>query len=51
VRVRQTGEDGRLRWCGFNALLSDQEGRRRDESLLEDEVKAASSSWFHQKEV
>jgi hypothetical protein len=28
-----------------------REGRRRDEALLEDEAKAASSSWLHRKEA
>jgi hypothetical protein len=37
-------EDDRQRWCGFNASILTQEGRRRDEALSEDEPEAASSS-------
>jgi hypothetical protein len=43
-------EDDRQRWCGFNASILTQEGRRRDEALSEDEPEAASSSWLHREE-
>jgi hypothetical protein len=37
--------------CGFNALVSAWEGRRRDEVLPEAEAEAANSSWLHGKEA
>jgi hypothetical protein len=39
------------RWCGFNTLVSVQEGRRRDKALSEDEFEAASSSWLNGTEA
>jgi hypothetical protein len=44
VRVGLSKGDDRRRWYGFNALISTREGRRQDEALPEDEIKAASSS-------
>jgi hypothetical protein len=44
-------EDGRWRWCGFNALVSAREGRRQDEEFTEDEAESVSSFWLLEKEV
>jgi hypothetical protein len=44
VGVRLSGEGGQRRWCGFNALILAQGRRQRDETLLEYEADAASSS-------
>jgi hypothetical protein len=49
--VRQSREGGRWRWCGLNALVLAQEGRRRDEALSEDKAEATSSSWLNENEV
>jgi hypothetical protein len=38
-------------WCRFNASILTQEGRRQNEMLSKDEVKAISSSWLHRKEA
>jgi hypothetical protein len=51
VRIRQFGEGGLRRWCGFNASIFAQVRRRRDEALLEDEAEAVSSSWLNEKET
>jgi hypothetical protein len=51
VGVRLSGEGGRWRWCGFNASVLAREGRRRDETLPEDEADVARSSWLHAKEA
>jgi hypothetical protein len=51
VGVERSSENGLLWWCGFNASVSTQEGRRRDEVLPEDEAEAASSSWFNEREA
>jgi hypothetical protein len=51
VGVGLSGEGGRQRWCGFNALVSAWDGRRRDEALPKDEVEVASSSWLYGKEA
>jgi hypothetical protein len=51
VRVRWSEEGGRQWWCGFNASISAQERRRRDEALSKDEAKVTSSFWLHGKEV
>jgi hypothetical protein len=51
VIVERSGEGYQQRWCGFNALILAREGGRRDETLPEDEVEAASSPWLHRKEV
>jgi hypothetical protein len=51
VGVGLSREDGRRRWCEFNASVLTREGRRRDEALLKDEAETASSSWLHEKEA
>jgi hypothetical protein len=51
VIVERSGEGYQQRWCRFNALILAREGGRRDETLPEDEVEAASSPWLHRKEV
>jgi hypothetical protein len=50
-RVRQSVEGDRRQRCGFNASVSPREGRRWDEALSEDEVKAASLSWLNEMET
>jgi hypothetical protein len=44
VGVKQSGEGGLLWWCGFNASVSTQEGRQRDEALPKDEAETANLS-------
>jgi hypothetical protein len=51
VGVGRSREGGRWQWCGFNASVSTQEGRRRDEALPEDEAEAVSLSWLHEKKA
>jgi hypothetical protein len=51
VAVGRSGEGDRRRWCGFNASVSAQEGRRRNEVLPKNEAEAASLSWLHGKEA
>jgi hypothetical protein len=46
---RGQGRCGRWQWCGFNASISAQVGRRRDEALTENKAEAASLSWLHVK--
>jgi hypothetical protein len=49
--VGRSEAGGRWWWCRFNASISAQEGRRRNEALSEDEAEAASSSWLNWKEA
>jgi hypothetical protein len=51
VGVGQSGEGDLLWWYGFNALISPQEGRRRDKALPDDEAEATDSSWLNGKEA
>jgi hypothetical protein len=51
VGVGRYREDGRRRWCGFNASVSAREGRRRDKALSEDKAEIASTSLLHGKEA
>jgi hypothetical protein len=51
VGVDYSGEGGRLRRCRFNALVSAQEVRRRDEALVKNEAETVNSSWLHVKEA
>jgi hypothetical protein len=45
-------EEGSMRlWCGFNDLVSARERRQWKKVLLEDETKAAISSWLNGKEA
>jgi hypothetical protein len=47
----RSGDGGQWWWCGFNALVSAREGRRRDKALPEDEAEAVTLSWLHGIEV
>jgi hypothetical protein len=49
--MRRYGEGGRQRWYGLDALILARKRRRQDETLSEDEVEVASSSWLHEREA
>jgi hypothetical protein len=51
VKVRISGEGGQRQRCRFNTSVSAREGRRRDETLSEDEADATGSFWLHGKEA
>jgi hypothetical protein len=51
VKVGCYMEGGRQRWCGFNASISAQDERRRDEALPEDKAEAVRSYWLYRKEA
>jgi hypothetical protein len=51
VGVGRSGEGSMQRWCGFNASVLAQEGRRWDKVLLEDKAEAVSSYWLNGKET
>jgi hypothetical protein len=51
MRVGRSGEGNLWRWCGFNASVLAQKGKRRDKELLKDEAEAANSFWLNGKKV
>jgi hypothetical protein len=51
VGVSLSEEGGRWRWCRFNTSILTQNGKRRDETLPEDEAEIANLSWLHGKKA